>query len=130
MKTNPIKDKTFQYALSIIRSYKILHSDNEFVLSRQLLKSGTAPGALVREALNAESKSDFIHKMGIAQKECDESMYWIELLAASEMIPGDIAEPLHADANEILRMIRSIILTSKKNLSQERADKKKPRTDL
>jgi len=124
MAGNPIKDKSFAYALAIIKAYKILHSDREYVMGRQLLRSGTAIGALVREALNAESKADFIHKMGIAQKECDESIYWVELLKSSELLRENICNSLQSDANEILKLLRSIIMTAKKNLKQEIVDKK------
>ena len=71
-----IKDKSFAFAVRIVRLYKHLcENKKEYVLSKQLLRSGTAVGALVREAQNAESKADFIHKLGIAQKECDETTY-------------------------------------------------------
>lgn len=76
-----IKQKTFQFAVRIVKLYKhIVEKKKEFVLSKQLLRSGTSIGANVREAHNAESDADFIHKLSIAQKECDESLYWLELL--------------------------------------------------
>src|SRR5580692_10205629 len=82
-----LKGKSFDFAVRITRLYKyILENKKEYVLSKQLLRSGTAIGALIREAQNAESKLDFIHKMGIAQKECDESIYWLELLRETEFI--------------------------------------------
>lgn len=75
-KKNMIKDKTFAFAVRVVKLYQYLSEQKkEFVLSKQILRSGTAVGALVREAQNAESKADFIHKMAIAQKECDESIY-------------------------------------------------------
>ncbi|WP_165024471.1 MULTISPECIES: four helix bundle protein [unclassified Dysgonomonas] len=111
---NIVKDKSYKFAIRIVRLYKFLTNDrNEFVLSKQLLRSGTAVGALVREAQNGESKADFIHKMGIAQKECDESIYWIELLKDTEYIKEYEFRTIHNDATEILKIIRSIILTSK-----------------
>ncbi len=85
------------------------------MLSKQLLRSGTAVGALVREAQNAESKADFIHKLAIAQKECDESIYWIELLKQTEYLNEKEFESISMEANELLKMIRSAILTTKKN---------------
>ena len=76
-----IKEKSFSFAIKMIRLYQILRqSKKEFVLSKQLLRSGTSVGAMVREAQNAESKADFEHKLAVAQKECDESLYWFELL--------------------------------------------------
>lgn len=81
MSESVLKNKSFQFAVRIIKLYHYLIIDKkEYVLSKQLLRSGTAIGALIREAQNAESKADFIHKLGIAQKECDETIYWLELL--------------------------------------------------
>lgn len=75
-KKNVLKDKSFSFAIRIINLYKYLSTHkNEYVLSKQLLRSGTAVGALIRESQNAESKADFVHKLAIAQKECDESIY-------------------------------------------------------
>jgi len=84
-------------------------------MSRQLLKAGTSIGANVREADNAESKADFIHKMGIAQKEADETLYWLELLSATDFISREDFESLNFSAEEIFKIIRSIILTAKEN---------------
>jgi len=86
-------------------------------MSKQLIRSGTAIGALVREAQNAESSKDFIHKLSISQKECDESIYWLELLKATDYINEQEFESLNNDAIELLKMLRSSILTSKKNHS-------------
>ena len=88
-------------------------------MSKQLLRSGTGIGALVREAQNAESKADFIHKLGIAQKECAESQYWLELLNATGYMNGDRFDSLHRDLTAILKMIRSAILTSKKQMGHK-----------
>lgn len=111
---NIIEDKSFSFAIRIVRLYQFLNKDrNEFILSKQLLRSGTAVGALIREAQNAESKADFIHKMGIAQKECGESIYWIELLKETGYMKDNEFETIYNDASEILKIIRSIIITSK-----------------
>lgn len=88
----------------------------EYVLSKQLLRSGTSVGAMIREAQNAESKKDFIHKLAIAQKECDESIYWLELLKETKYLTEEEFSGLDLDATAILKMIRSSILTTKKNL--------------
>ena len=85
-------------------------------MSKQLLRSGTAIGALVREGKNAESKADFIHKYSIAQKECDETMYWLELLRETKYITKSEFESLYKDATEILKMLRSSIITTKNKL--------------
>lgn len=75
-----LKDKSFAFAIRIVNLYKIIsETKKEFVMSKQVYRSGTAVGALIREAQNAESKMDFIHKLAIAQKECDETMYWLEI---------------------------------------------------
>ena len=111
-----IKDKSFAFAVRIVRLYKHLcENKKEYVLSKQLLRSGTAVGALVREAQNAESKADFIHKLWIAQKECDETTYWLELLKETDYLTDKEFESINSEATELLKMIRSAIITSKKN---------------
>lgn len=85
-------------------------------MNKQLLRSGTAVGALVREAQNAESKADFIHKLSIAQKECDEALYWIELLHQTKYLNEKEFKSIYEEAFAILKMIRSAIITSKKSL--------------
>ncbi len=78
---SPLKEKSFHLAVSVVRLYQYLvETKKETVLSRQLLRSGTSPGAMVREANNAESGHDFIHKLSVAQKEMGETRYWLELL--------------------------------------------------
>ena len=116
-KKSIIKDKSFAFAVRAIRLFQYLTEiKKEHVLSKQLLRSGTAIGALVREAQNAESTKDFIHKLGIAQKECDETIYWLELLKETEYINDKEFESINNEANELLKMLRSAIITSKKNL--------------
>ena len=117
-KRSIIKDKSFAFAVRAIRLFQYLtETKKEYVLSKQLLRSGTAIGALVREAQNAESTKDFIHKLGIAQKESDETIYWLELLKETEYINDKEFESINNEANELLKMIRSAIITSKKNNS-------------
>lgn len=112
-----IKDKSCEFAVNIVKFYRQFSVKNrEYVLSRQLLRSGTSVGANVREALNAQSKADFIHKLSISQKECDEAIYWLELLHATEYISKNEFDNLANSATEILRILRSIIITSKKSL--------------
>ncbi len=109
-----IKDKSFVFAIRVVKLYKyLIENKREFILSKQLLRSGTAVGALVREAQNAESSKDFIHKLAIAQKECDETIYWLELLKETEYINQVEFEELQFNAVELLKMIRSSILTIK-----------------
>jgi len=109
-----IKDKSFLFAVRIIKLYQFLVEDKkEYIISKQLLRSGTSIGALVREAQNAESKKDFIHKLSISQKECDETMYWLELLKETKYINEQEFEDINNEAVELLKMLRSAIITSK-----------------
>lgn len=111
---NIIKSKSFLLAIRIVKLYQYLtDKKKEFVLSKQLLRSGTSIGALVRESQNAESKADFIHKLGIAQKECDETIYWLELLNATGYLSVKEFASICDESNELLKMIRSAIITSK-----------------
>jgi four helix bundle protein len=86
----------------------------EFIMSKQLMRSGTNPGAMVREARNAESGKDFIHKFGIAQKETGESMYWLELLKATNYINQEEFDSIYNDAEEILKILTSSLKTKNK----------------
>lgn len=112
-KPNIIKDKSFAFALRVVTCYKFLVENKEFVLSKQLLRSGTAVGALVREAEHAESKADFIHKMAIAQKEANETKYWIELLYQSNYLDASQYDSIIIDIKELNKILASIIITSK-----------------
>lgn len=113
-RNNVIKDKTFAFALRIVGLCNVLSNERgERVLSKQLLRSGTAIGALVREAEYAESKADFIHKMAIAQKEAGETAYWLELLHQSGLLSDEEFASIILDQTEIAKILASIILTSK-----------------
>ncbi len=113
-KKSVLKDKSFAFALRCINLYKYLaETKKEFVLSKQLLRSGTSVGANIREAQSAESNADFIHKFGMAQKECDETIYWLELLFASKYISQEEFSSIHPEAEELMKMLRSSILTLK-----------------
>jgi len=114
MKENVVKDKSFAFALRVVKLYQFLCKEKrEFVLSKQLLRSGTAIGASVREAEQAESRADFIHKMSIALKEANESDYWIELLYQSDYLDQSGYQSIMADCRELLRLLISIVKTSK-----------------
>jgi len=116
MKENVIKTKSFAFALRVIKLYKYLQAEKkEYIISKQLLRSGTSIGALVREAEQAESKADFIHKLAIAQKEANESEYWIELLFQSGYIEEPQYQSIFQDITEIGKLLTSIIKTSKNN---------------
>jgi four helix bundle protein len=114
MSESIVGKKTFEFAIQIVNFYKKFSIEKkEYILSKQILRSGTSVGANVREALNAQSKMDFIHKLSISQKECDETIYWLELLFATEYISKEEFESLKGQAQEILKIIRSIIITTK-----------------
>lgn len=117
---NNIYELSFKFSIRIINLYKYLTNEKkEFVLSKQLLRSGSSIGTNVREARNAESKTDFIHKMGIAQKECDETQYWIELLRATDYISEEEFSSIHKDNNSLLNILKSIILSTKKSINHK-----------
>ena len=117
---NPIREKSFAFALLMIDLYKRLQADREYVISKQLLRSGTSVGANVEEATAAESRRDFIHKMTIASKEARESMYWLRLLSESELAPGlDVSNEL-AHAHELVRMLTSIVKSTSRSSEPRR----------
>ena len=116
MRENVIKIKSFAFALRVVRLYQFLCNEKkEYILSKQLLRSGTSVGAMVREAEHAETKADFKHKMGIAQKEINETIYWLELLNETEYMTKDQFENINNEAIEIIKLITSIIKTTKAN---------------
>jgi four helix bundle protein len=109
-----IKDKSFNFALRVVKLYKYLKENKkEYILSKQVLRSGTAIGALIREAEQAESKADFIHKLAIALKEANETEYWLDLLFQSEYIDEKSYQSIQPDIKELLKLLTSIIKTSK-----------------
>ncbi len=114
MEKSILKECSFKFAIEIIKLYKkLVESKKEYILGKQLLKSGTSVGAMIREAQNAESKNDFVHKLAIAQKECDETMYWLELLQESDYLDLNEFTKIHDKAYSLLKMIKSAILTTK-----------------
>jgi four helix bundle protein len=108
-----IKEKSYAFALQIIELYKLLISNNEYVLSKQLLKSGTCIGANVEEALAGQSRADFLSKMSIASKEARETHYWLRLIRDSEILDGNAVEGILTEAEEISKMLTSIVKTTK-----------------
>ncbi len=110
-----IKDKSYCFALEIIGLYKVLLKQNEFVLSKQLLKSGTSIGANVEEALAGQSRADFLSKMSIASKEARETNYWLRLLKDSGIISKTEIEPLLAESEAIANILTSIVKTTAQN---------------
>jgi len=113
-KDNLIQEKSFQLALDTISFYIQLRDEKEFVISKQLLKSGTSIGANIEEAIAAQSRKDFINKMLIASKESRETRYWLRLLDKSELTTLS-TEKLLADIENIINILTKIIITTKNN---------------
>lgn len=116
MKENIVKEKSFSFAVRIVNLSKYLvEQKREFVLSKQILRSGTAIGALIRESEHAESKADFIHKLSIALKEANETDYWIDLLHQTNYLMPKEHQSIKTDILELIKLLTSIIKTSKNN---------------
>jgi four helix bundle protein len=114
MKENVVKNKSFDFALRIVKLYQYLcHTKKEIVLSKQLLRSGTSISANVREAEHGQSKADFIHKLSISLKEANETDYWIELLYKADYIDDIQYISIKSDMDEIMKLLVAIIKTSK-----------------
>mgnify|MGYP006359993989 CR=1 FL=1 len=117
---NIIQEKSFAFAIRIVNCYKYLKFEKrEFVLSKQLLRSGTSIGANIEESIGGQSKADFISKLSIAYKEARETLYWLKLLFATEYLNNEMAESLIKDAEEICRIIGKIQITTKSNLGSK-----------
>ncbi len=116
-KGNIIHVKSYQFAIRIVNLSRHLQEvQKEYVLSKQLLRSGTAPGALVREAEHAQSKKDFINKMSIALKEINETEYWLNLLKDTSHINEEQFQSMNKDCVEILKILASIVKSSRQSL--------------
>ena len=109
-----IQEKAYNFALTIIELYKLLIRQNEFVMSKQLLKSGTSIGSNVEEALAGQSRPDFLSKMSIASKEAHESNYWLRLLRDGKILELNYLEKPLADSRELVLMLTSIVKTTSK----------------
>lgn len=118
MKESILREKSYSFALRIVKLYQHLANDkHEYVMSKQLLRSGTLIGANIEEAGQAQSKPDFIHKLSIAQKESFETHYWIRLLRDSDLLSRKLADSLLTDCSEVQKMITASIKTAKRNLA-------------
>jgi four helix bundle protein len=107
-------EKSYRFAIRIVRLNRFLQEEHkEFVLSRQLLRSGTAIGALLREAKFAQSRADFVHKLSIALKEANETDYWIDLLHDTDFLNDKMYESIKQDIDELIRLLVSSLKTSK-----------------
>ena len=116
---NPIEKRSYLFALRIVKAYKYLtRQKDEYVLSKQMLRSGTSIGAMMREAKFAQSRADFVNKASIALKEANETLYWIELLHDSEYIDDLSFNSLHQEADELTAILASIVKTTKENTTK------------
>lgn len=116
MKESILKTKSYKFAIRIVNLYQFLIKEKkEFVLSKQVLRSGTSIGALIREAEFGQSRADFINKMSIALKEANETMYWLEILKDTNFINEELFQLLHADCEELIKMLISTVKTTKNN---------------
>jgi len=114
MKKNVIKDKSFTFAIDIVYLYKkLVNTNKEFIMSKQLLKSGTSIGANIREAEFAQSKLDFINKMSISLKEANETDYWLDLLHATDYIKDNDFAQYKKKSKEMLKLLVSIVKSAK-----------------
>ena len=118
-KENIVMNKSCAFALRVINLYKYLITEQkEFVLSKQVLRSGTAIGALVKEAEHAQSEADFINKMNIALKEANETEYWLMLLKDSDYPDEKSFNSIHLDRVELIKLLASIVKSSKEKLKK------------
>ena len=116
MNDNPLKDKSYEFAIRIVKLSQYLQRDRkEFVLSKQVLRSGTAVGALIREAEFGQNKADFASKMSIALKEANETEYWISLLNDTNLISEKQFMSLQSECKELIAMLISTVKTSRQN---------------
>jgi four helix bundle protein len=117
-KRNFLKEKSLLFSIDIVHLYKKLAENKEFVMFKQMLRSGTAVGALIREAEFAQSKADFINKLSIALKEANETQYWLELLFKTNFLNTELFH-LHTKQNdELISMLTASIKTSKQKLNR------------
>lgn len=118
-KRNIVADKSYAFALRVIKLYKFLIAEQkEYVLSKQILRSGTAIGALIKEAEHTQSKADFLNKMNIALKEANETEYWLMLLKDSNYIDDKSFDSIKPESSELIKLLASIVKSTKKNLGK------------
>lgn len=117
MQNNIIVDKSKKFAIRIIKFCKFLREEkHEYIISKQIMRSGTSIGANIRESINAQSKADFAGKLNIALKEANETEYWLELLVESEIISKSEFDSMYKDVKEIVALLVAIVKTTKNSL--------------
>ncbi len=118
MKENILKEKSFHFAIRIVNLHKYLKKEHkEYILSQQIIRSGTSIGAIVREAEHAESLKDFVHKLSIGLKEANECKYWLDLLVATGFITKRMYNSINTDCEELLKLLTASVKTSKKRIN-------------
>ena len=119
LKFNTIEVKSYDFAIRIVNLHKYLNRQKEIhSLSNQMLRSGTAIGALIQEAVHAQSKADFLNKMNVSLKEANETMYWIRLLHSTHYLKDNEFASIHKDCEEIVKLLASIVKTTKARLNR------------
>ena len=119
-RNNILADKSIDFAIRIVNCYKYLTEEkNEYIFSKQLLRSGTSIGANIHEGIEAQSKSDFISKLSISLKEASETSYWFKVLFRTGAITESMYSSLHKDLDEIIRILIASIKTTKQNISKQ-----------
>ena len=123
-KENVVMNKSYAFALRAIKLYKyLIYEKKEYVLSKQLLRSGTSIGALIKEGEHAQSKPDFLNKMNVALKEANEAEYWIELLRDSEYLTAAESLSILEDASELIKLLASIVKSTKTSLLKIKSER-------
>lgn len=118
MKENIIQQKSFAFAIKIVELFKYLQNEKkEFILSKQLLRSGTSIGANIEESIGGASDKDFLHKLTIAYKEARETIYWLKLLQATQYISEEQFSNLYTDAEELCKILGEIQITIKSRIT-------------
>jgi four helix bundle protein len=123
MQKSLIREKSYQFALAIIRLYQEMTAMNEYILSRQLVKAGTSIGANVEEGLAGQSRADVFSKMSIGSKEARETRYWLRLLRDSGFLKAPSVEPLICECDEIVKMLTSIVKTTSSSIARNEKEK-------
>ena len=119
LKFNTIEVKSYDFAIRIVNLHKYLNRQKEIhSLSNQMLRSGTAIGALIQEAVHAQSKADFLNKMNVSLKEANETMYWIRLLHSTHYLKDNEFASIHKDCEVIVKLLASIVKTTKASLNR------------
>jgi four helix bundle protein len=121
MKANPIKEKSFELAIEVVHLYHyLIREKREYILSKQILRSGTSVGANIAEGVAGQSRKDFIHCLSIAYKESQETYFWLSLLKATRFLPEEKADPCLSKCEEVIHILCAILKSSRQNTSQSR----------